>query len=141
MTHAMVTHRNPAGVRRPNGEYSHVSVLNDGSARLCFVGGQVGVDPDGGVDSTLEGQIDQVFANMSAVLDDVGASLSNVLQLTTYLVDVGDIDAYFTKRAELFATLFADGYPPNALIVVSALARPALRIEVQAVAAIPGRTS
>lgn len=137
MAERIVTYRNPAGVRRPNGLYSHLAVLNDAAARLCFVGGQVGVDLDGVVDTSFERQMEQVFANLGVVLADAGSSFQAVLQLTTYLVDAGDIDAYFAKRDELFPRLFSDdGYPANALIVVSTLARPALRIEVLAVAAI-----
>jgi enamine deaminase RidA (YjgF/YER057c/UK114 family) len=138
MTDLLVEHRQPHGVLAPRGQYSHAAILHDRSARLCFVGGQVGYDLDGGVPPTLQAQMEQVFANLSAVLADAGASLSSVLQLTTYLVDTGDIDAYFATRGDLFPRLFPNGYPPNALIVVHALARPTLLIEVQAVAAIPG---
>lgn len=137
MADRIVTYRNPAGVRRPNGLYSHLAILNDFPDRLCFVGGQVGVDLDGEVDPAFDRQMEQVFANLGVALADAGTSFASVLQLTTYLIDAGDIDAYFAKRVELFPTLFPDeGYPANALIVVSALARPALRIEVLAVAAI-----
>lgn len=137
MTDPVVSYRNPAGVRRPNGLYSHAAVLHDGSPRLCYVSGQVGVDLDGVADPSFERQMEQVFTNLAAILSDVGGSLGTVLQLTTYLADRDLIDRYFAKREQLFPTLFPAGYPPNALLVVSALARPGLLIEVQAVAALP----
>lgn len=142
MNDPVVTYRNPAGVRRPNGLYSHAAVLHDGSPRLCYVAGQVGVDLDGVADPSFEHQMEQVFTNLAAILSDVGGSLGTVLQLTTYLVDRDLIGRYFAKREQLFPTLFPAGaYPPNALLVVSALARPGLLIEVQAVAALPDATA
>jgi 2-iminobutanoate/2-iminopropanoate deaminase len=137
----LVQYRNPDGVHPPNREYSHAAVLTDPAARLCFVSGQVGVGPGGTIDPSLGGQIDTVFTNLGAVLADVGSSFGDVMQLTTYLVDEADIEPYTARRAELFADLFADGYPPNTLVVVHALARPALRVEVQAIAAIPPKGS
>ena len=135
-----VEYRNPAAVHRPNREYSHVAVVTDPTASLCFVSGQVGVDTNGVVHRTLDAQIEQAFVNLGSVLADVGSSLHNIVQLTTYLVDEADIDAFVARRAEMFADLFPDGYPPNTLVVVGALARPSLRIEVQAIAAIPRGT-
>lgn len=136
----VVEYRSPDGVHKPKREFSHASVLTDAAASLCFVSGQVGVDTDGVVAPTLEGQIEQVFVNLRTVLADAGSSLRNIVQLTTYLVDEADIDSYVARRAQLFAELFPDGCPPNTLVVVSALARPPLRIEVQAIAAIPTGT-
>lgn len=134
-----VEYRNPTAVHGPKRGYSHVAVVTDPAASLCFVSGQVGVDANGVVHPTLDAQIEQVFVNLASVLADVGSSLHNVVQLTTYLVDQADIDPFVARRAELFPYLFPDGYPPNTLVVVGGLARPSLRIEVQAIAAIPRR--
>jgi 2-iminobutanoate/2-iminopropanoate deaminase len=128
---------NPPGVTPPKGEYSQVAVLNVPAARLCFVTGQVGFGPGGHAEPELEPQMDATFENLRTVLETVGASLGTVLQLTTYLTSETLIDRYFAKRAELFPKLFGSRYPSNALVVVSALARPPLQIEVQAIAAIP----
>jgi enamine deaminase RidA (YjgF/YER057c/UK114 family) len=121
----------------PGREYSHVAVLTDPRSTLCFISGQVGEDTDGSTAPGLAHQLEHVFANLGNILTAVGSSLPNIVQLTTYLVDKADIDEYVAARTKLFHDLFPDGYPPNTLVVVDALARRSLRVEVQAIAAIP----
>jgi 2-iminobutanoate/2-iminopropanoate deaminase len=138
----VIEYRNPADTEAPRGEYSHVAVLHGPATGLCFVGGQVGLDERGRVATDLGPQMEQTFENVAAALAAAGASLRSVLQLTTYLTSDTLIPQYFAKRTELFPRLFPDrAYPPNALIVVSALARRPLLIEVQAVAAVPATSA
>ncbi len=132
-----VEYVNPDQVSRPKGEYSHLAILPVAGARLCFLTGQVGYDEDGRVAPDLESQMDQTFANLRDVLESVGASLHSLLQLTTYLTSESLLTRYAAKRRELFPRLFGTRYPPNALIVVRALANPQLLVEVQAIAAAP----
>ena len=133
-----VEYVNPSQVGRPKGEYSHVAILPVAGARLCFLTGQVGYDEDGQAAPDLESQMDLTFGNLRAVLESVGASLHSLLQLTTYLTSESLLTRYAAKRRELFPRLFGTRYPPNALVVVRALARPQLLVEVQAIAAAPG---
>jgi enamine deaminase RidA (YjgF/YER057c/UK114 family) len=133
----LVRHVNPPSVSPPKGEYTHAVVLESPAAKLCFVTGQVGFGPDGEVPPTFEDQVVNTFENLRVVLESVGSTYRAVLQLTTYLTSEALIDPYFAKRAELFPRLFGTGFPANALIVVAGLARPALQIEVQAIAAVP----
>lgn len=133
----LVQHVNPPGVSPPKGEYTHAVVLDASAARLCFVTGQVGYALDGRAAADFEQQVDYAFDNLGTVLESVGASYGTLVQLTTYLTSESLIDQYFAKRAELFPELFAGRYPANALVIVSALARPELQIEVQAIAAVP----
>jgi 2-iminobutanoate/2-iminopropanoate deaminase len=132
----MIEYLNPTDTSAPRGEYSHVAVLHGSVAGLCYVGGQVGVDQHGRTPTDLGPQMEQTFDNLSRALAAAGSSLRSVLQLTTYLTSATLIDEYFTARAKLFPPLFPNGFPPNALVVVTALARPTLLIEVQAVAAV-----
>jgi 2-iminobutanoate/2-iminopropanoate deaminase len=134
----LVEHVNPPSVSPPKGEYTHAVVLDVSAAKLCFVTGQVGYSLDGRAATGFDQQVDYAFDNLRTVLESVGASFATVVQLTTYLTSDALIDRYFAKRAELFPQLFGARYPANALIIVSALARPELQIEVQAIAAIPG---
>jgi 2-iminobutanoate/2-iminopropanoate deaminase len=129
----------PSGMNPPRGEYSHAVTMPIGDKRLCFITGQVGYDPTGKVAASLEAQMEQTFENIRTVLEAAGGSLGTVLQLTTYLTSQDDVPRYFAKRSKLFPTLFGTGYPANCLVVVSALARPGLLIEVQAIAATPAR--
>jgi enamine deaminase RidA (YjgF/YER057c/UK114 family) len=101
-----VRYVNPAGVRPPRGEYSHVAVLPIAGTRLCFVSGQVGYAVDGRADPDLNSQMERTFENLGHVLESVGSSLGSVLQLTTYLTREADIAPYMATRAELFPRLF-----------------------------------
>jgi 2-iminobutanoate/2-iminopropanoate deaminase len=133
----LIEHVNPPSMSPPKGEYTHAVVLDASAARLCFVTGQVGYTGDGRAAIDFERQVDYTFRNLRIVLESVDASFSTLLQLTTYLTSDALIERYFAKRAELFPKLFSGKYPANALVVVTALARPELQIEVQAVAAVP----
>jgi len=134
MVSGPVQYLNPTAVSAPKGEYSHVAVLPVAGARLCFVTGQVGYDLAGKAAPELEPQFEQAFENLRTVLEAVGSSLGSLLQLTTYLTREELIPRYFAKRRELFPRLFGTNYPTNALVVVRALARPELLIEIQATA-------
>jgi 2-iminobutanoate/2-iminopropanoate deaminase len=80
-------------------------------------------------------QARQVYANIRAVLEAVGAGPEDVLSVTTYLTDIEDRAKVEPVRAEFFgATRTA-----SATVAVSVLAVPGARVEVQAVAGIPRR--
>jgi len=82
---ATITSSNPTAVRAPTG-YTH-GLLLQGVERRLIVSGQVGVAPDGSVPSTGEGQIAQAFANLRAVLEANGMSVTNLVKTTVFLTD------------------------------------------------------
>jgi 2-iminobutanoate/2-iminopropanoate deaminase len=77
-------------------------------------------------------QARQVFANLKAVLEAAGASPRDVLSVTVYLTDIADRDKVEPARREFFG----HARPTSATIEVSALAVPAAKVEIQAVAGI-----
>jgi 2-iminobutanoate/2-iminopropanoate deaminase len=79
-------------------------------------------------------QARQVYANVRAVLEAAGAGPQDVLGVTTYLTDIADREKVEPVKREFFG----DTRPTSATLVVSELAVPGARIEVQAVAGIPG---
>jgi reactive intermediate/imine deaminase len=106
----------------------------EGARSTVYVSGQVAVDADGnpvGRDD-FEAQVRQVFENIGAVLQEAGASLQDIVKLTVFLTDLskvaddGRIKAGYIKGAQ----------PASTAVGVTALARPELMIEVEAVAAI-----
>ncbi len=78
-------------------------------------------------------QARQVFSNMRVVLEAAGASPRDVLSVTVYLTDIADRDKVEPVRREFFG----ETRPTSATIEVSALAVPAAKVEVHAVAGIP----
>jgi len=126
----------PKEIHAPVGMYSHGFSVPRGE--LIFVAGQVGVDRDGQLVGLgdVGAQLRQTLVNLQAVLKAGGASLRDVVKLTTYLTRAEDIPAFMAARRELYPSYFPDGvFPANTLVVVDRLVRPELLIEVEAIAA------
>ena len=103
---------------------------------LLFVSGIVPVDGAGRlVGETAEEQARQVFRNMELVLKAAGCGFGDVVKVTLFLLDVNDRAAINPVRQELFG----ESRPASTLVEVSALAVAGARLEIEAVAAIPGR--
>ncbi len=101
--------------------------------RFLFTSGLTSRDDVGNVVGVgdMAAQVKQVFANLEAVLGQVGADFSRVIKFTIY---VTDIDGY---RAALAGdTPFMTGAPASTLVEVSRLASPELLVEVEAIVAL-----
>lgn len=129
---------NPEGMSAPQGAYSHVARVPPGAA-LVVIAGQVAIDADGnrvGV-GDFERQCSQVYDNLGAGLRGAGGDWGNVVQFMTFLTRKDDIAALRTWRDREYPRRFPGGvYPPNTLLVVSALASDDFLLEIQALAAI-----
>jgi enamine deaminase RidA (YjgF/YER057c/UK114 family) len=119
--------------------YSHGMIVPAGE--LVVVAGQTGIGADGSVAGADVGsQAKQAFENVRAVLQAAGCAMTDIVRLQTFLVSTDDIPAFMTARASVFPTYFPGGvYPPNTLLVVSALVLPTLRVEIEAMAVRPRR--
>jgi reactive intermediate/imine deaminase len=111
--------------------YSHVVDVPAG--RIIYISGQVPLDTDGELvgEVDFEAQTRQVFANLDAALEAAGATWGDVVKLNYFLTDVGEIAAVRAIRDEYVDT----GRPPaSTLVQVSALFRPEVMIEIEALA-------
>lgn len=79
-------------------------------------------------------QARQVFANLRTVLAAAGGTPKDILRVTTFLTDIDDRG----KIKPLYEEFFGDARPTSATIGVVALAVPGAKVEIQAVAGIPG---
>ena len=120
---------NPKGAPAP--AFYSQGVEATSPQRLVFVSGQVGVLPDGSVPESMEEQTRAAIANLDAVLAEAGMTNSNIVKTTIYLIDEGDMQGF----AAAGAGLLPSPPPATTLLFVKALASPALRIEIEAVAA------
>jgi 2-aminomuconate deaminase len=121
----------------PRGAYPHVKVVGD----LVFVSGTSSRRPDNTIAGAdiVDGrtifdvavQTRAVIQNIGDILAAVGASLADLVQVTCYLVDMADFDAYNSAYAEYFD---ASSGPTRTTVAVRELPHPDLRIEIQAVA-------
>ena len=91
---------------------------------------QVGLSPSGEIVSDrIEEQTQQCLENIRAVLASAGATLSHVVQVTIYMIDLADAPA----MNEVYASFFPQEPPSRACIQIASLT-PGLRVEMQAIA-------
>jgi 2-iminobutanoate/2-iminopropanoate deaminase len=121
---------NPPGLATPTG-YTHVVVAAD--RRTVYVAGQVALDSTGKLVGAgdFRAQAEQVFANLRRALASVGASFADVVKSTTFITDAKQVPALRQVRTRY---LDPKHLPASTLLVVSALARPELLIEIEVVA-------
>lgn len=125
-----ITLVNPPSVHSTGGRYAHAARV-EGAARRLVISGQVGIAPDGTVVEGAEAQMRQALANMKAILAAEGMTFANVVKMTVFLTDPGQIPAWRAARADAM-----DGaVSASTLLVVSALADPRFLMEVEAEAA------
>lgn len=128
-----------AGKAKPLGAYPHLRL----SGGFGFVSGTSSRRPDnsiagaqveasGRVHTDIKIQTRAVFANIADVLATVGADLGDLVDVTTFLVDMHDFEGY----NEVYAEIFGDHTSPPArtTVAVRELPHAHLRIEVKAVA-------
>lgn len=128
MSHEIIS---PKSVHSTDGVgYSHVSRVGN----LLFLAGQVALDREGKLvgKGDIEAQARQVYANLRAILDEVGGGRASVIKLTTYLIHREHLPGFRKIRNEVSPRPF----PPNTLVFISGLANPDYLIEIEAIAAI-----
>jgi 2-aminomuconate deaminase len=72
-----------------------------------------------------------VLDNIATVLGDVGLSLGDLVDVTSFLVTMDDFDGYNEVYGEYFA---ADSGPARTTVAVHQLPHPHLAIEIKALA-------
>ncbi|WP_340537843.1 RidA family protein [Nocardioides sp. GXZ039] len=125
---------------RPRGRFPHAKRAGD----LVYVSGTssrrpdntfVGVEVDelGVTDLDIRAQTAAVLDNIRDILRAAGGELRDLVQVTTYLVNMNDFGGY----NEVYATYFDHDGPTRTTVAVHQLPHPHLLIEIQAVAYLP----
>jgi 2-iminobutanoate/2-iminopropanoate deaminase len=117
---------------RPVGPYSQ-AVVHGG---VAYLAGQVALDPATGKvrGETIEEQTEQVLANLGAVLAAAGTSWDRVLRTGVFLADMSE----FARFNAVYARVLGDARPARSTIAAATLPL-GLRVEVDAIAAVPGK--
>ena len=129
-----VRYVDPPGLAK-SPRYSHVVEVTRG--KLVFISGQVAQDASGNLvgGADLGAQTRQVFENLKAALAASGASFKDVVKITSFLVDMSQIEKYRDVRSEY---LKGNARPPTSTTVaVPRLVRPEYLLEVEAIAVVP----
>lgn len=102
------------------------------TGNLLFISGQLPLVP-ASMKIEAEGvaaQAEQVFANMSAILEKAGLGFEHLVKTTVLLADIRD----FAAVNEVYARYFKGDFPARAAYQVAALPLGA-RVEIEAIAA------
>lgn len=105
---------------------------------IVWISGQVSQDKDGKVvhKGDFSGQARQALANLKAMVEAAGGTISDIIKVNTYLTDL----RYREELARVRADFFPDGkLPASTLVGVTALADPTMLLEIEAIAVIPER--
>jgi reactive intermediate/imine deaminase len=102
------------------------------AGNFIFVSGQLPLDSAGALvgEGDVARQARAVFENIGEVLAQAGSSLDEIVQLTLFLLDIGDIPRIAGVRRELFG----EHRPASTAVQVAGLLLPGAKLEVNAVA-------
>ena len=109
--------------------YSPAAVVE--RAGLVFISGMVGWNADGEIPDDVEAQAQQAFQNLADVLGQLGLDAGDVVMETEYITDL----ALYPIIGRVRNAFFGAHRPAATLVQVSALFRPGLVFEIQAIAA------
>jgi 2-aminomuconate deaminase len=124
----------------PRGRFPHAKRVGE----FVYVSGTSARRPDNTIDGAsvdelgttaldIRAQTRAVLENIKAILAEHGAGLSDLVQVTTYLVNMNDFGGYNEVWAAYFGAA-SETAPTRTTVAVHQLPHPHLLIEIQAVA-------
>jgi 2-aminomuconate deaminase len=125
------------GKAKPRGRYPHIKrvgnfvyVSGTSSRRSDNSFAGVEVDEMGTTALDIRAQTRAVLENINDILKEEGASLADVVDITTFLVNMNDFGGY----NEIYGEFFDYTGPTRTTVAVHQLPHPHLLIEIKAVA-------
>ena len=121
----------------PRGKFPHVKVVGD----LIYISGTssrrpdnsfegVEVDEFGTTNLDIRKQTKAVIENIRGILQEVGADLENIVDVSSFLVNMNDFGGY----NEVYAEYFDYNGPTRTTVAVHQLPHPHLLIEIKVTA-------
>jgi 2-iminobutanoate/2-iminopropanoate deaminase len=119
----VATEKAPAAV----GPYSQAVIAGE----LVFCSGQIPLDPSTGelVGGSISDQTRRCMQNLSAVLEEAGSSLENLVQVRVLLTDISD----YAEFNDAYAEFLGAEPPARAAFAVSGLPKGAA-VEIECIA-------
>lgn len=125
----------------PGAAYAHGIEVADATIWV-FTSGVVPTNADGSVPSSLDAQALLVWSNILAILGESNLTHSDIVSVTTYLVENeaervggGELTARLAVVMAARDAALQGHKPASTLVTVPALARPEWRMEISVVAA------
>jgi 2-iminobutanoate/2-iminopropanoate deaminase len=117
----------PRSIAPPSSRYAH-GIVHSARARRLVISGQVGVAIDGRIAEGLQGQLEQIWDNIEAILREAGMAITDLIRVTAYSSVPGSVGAYRSVRdRRLGGHLVAATY-----VEVAGLASPDYLVEIEA---------
>lgn len=119
----------PEGGPKLPGPYSPGIV----SGGFVHVSGQVGRSPEGQIGDSLEAQARQAIENIGGILRAAGCDYKDAVKVSVFIAKA----EFFQPFNQIYVQYFPEPRPARTT-VVAALVDPALLIEIDAIARLPG---
>ena len=117
----------------PAASYRHLAVVPAGR-RLLVLAGQIGNLSDGTIVEGLEAQFEQALVNINTIVASEGGTSEDIARITVFLVEK---PARLGFAREVGKKHFPAGPPAMSWVYVAGLFRPDVKVEIEAIAAVP----
>ena len=98
---------------------------------IAYVAGMTARGKDGKVAQGDEyEQAKIIFAKIRNLLEAAGGAMADVVKVTIFVTDITQREKVWRARSEVFT----GNFPASTLVQVAALAEPALKVEIEAIA-------
>ena len=121
----------PESIAPPAANYAH-AVLSEGFDKILHVSGVVGTRADGTVPDDIADQAVVIWSNIAAILAEAGMAVTDVVNITTYVV--ADFMAALPEVMAARDQAMSGHRAASTLVTVPALARAAWKMEIAVVA-------
>jgi enamine deaminase RidA (YjgF/YER057c/UK114 family) len=112
----------------PEGTWSNCLVA-DGIAYIAGMTARAAnFDGVEGADAYTQTKV--IFGKIKALVEAAGGQMSDIVKVVIYVTDIGEREQVWKGRREFFS----GNFPVSTLIEVSALARPEMKVEIEAIA-------
>lgn len=119
----------PVSMKQHYESFHFAPAVRDGDRLFCS--GQLGLRADGSVPEDPEEQFTLAFEAVATVLAEAGCSFEDVVEMTTYHVDLHAHLGVFQRVKDRFV---GPPYPAWTAIGISALAFPGALVEIRVIA-------
>jgi len=119
----------PKGMEQLYDRLHFAPAVKDGNRLYCS--GVIGIDPDGKAPADPEAQFSRAFELLKSVLTSAGVSFGDVIEMTTFHVDLRANLRTFAKVKDRY---LEEPYPSWTAIGVTELAAPGALVEIKVVA-------
>jgi 2-iminobutanoate/2-iminopropanoate deaminase len=109
------------------GTWSNCLVVNG----VAYVAGMIARGEDGRIlDGDEYEQAKLIFAKIRHLVEAAGGAMADVVKVVIFVTDIGQREKVWRARREVFS----GDFPVSTLVQVAALAEPAIKVEIEAIA-------